>query len=366
MSTASPTPPDRRAVPRRKAVLITGGAGFVGTNLAHALLDAGERVIVFDNLSRPGVEANLQWLRTQHDGALQVCVEDVRNRAALARVVREAKQVYHFAAQVAVTTSLVDPTMDFEVNAGGTLNVLEAIRAQSTPPSLVFTSTNKVYGHLPDLPLREVAGRYEPVCETTRARGIDESRPLEFCSPYGCSKGAADQYVLDYARVFGIAAVVFRMSCIYGPHQCGTEDQGWVAHFAARALDGAPLTIYGDGRQVRDVLHVADLVAALRLAHQHAPGIAGQAFNIGGGPSRTTSLLELLDRLAAATGQPLRVAHEDWRPGDQRYYVSNTARFEHATGWRPRFDVDTGLRDLVQWLSRRERTSATQAERMAS
>ena len=227
------------SAPANGTVLITGGAGFVGTNLAHRLAAQGRTVRIYDNLSRPGVEQNARWLVETHGDLIHVEVADVRDGEALRRAVRGVSQAYHLAAQVAVTTSLTDPLTDFEVNARGTLNLLEAVRAQDVPPSLVFTSTNKVYGGLEDVPLRVRSRRYEPEDTAIRAQGISEARPLDFHSPYGCSKGAADQYVLDYARTYGLPAVVFRMSCIYGPHQFGTEDQGWVAHFLIRALEAS-------------------------------------------------------------------------------------------------------------------------------
>jgi CDP-paratose 2-epimerase len=274
--------------------------------------------------------------------------------------VRGAGEVFHFAAQVAVTTSLTGPVHDFEVNARGTLNVLEAVRAQATPPSLVFTSTNKVYGGLPHLTFRAQGRRYVPEDGEVRERGISERCPLDFESPYGCSKGAADQYVLDYARTYGLKACVFRMSCIYGPRQFGTEDQGWVAHFLLRALDGHPITLYGDGMQVRDVLFVDDLVRALQLAQEKMEQLSGQAFNIGGGPERTVSLLELLEQIGELNGKKPQVRFEDWRPGDQRYYVSDTRRFQQASGWAPEVDVREGVRRLYTWLRQMRGEAAVQ------
>jgi CDP-paratose 2-epimerase len=218
--------------------LITGGAGFIATNVADRLLAEGGRVRLFDNLSRDGVEENLRWIARRYGDRVEFVRGDIRDEDAVRRVVRDVDQVFHFAAQVAVTTSLVDPFLDFEVNARGTLNLLEAIRALERPPSLLFTSTNKVYGDLDDVPLRRRRTRYEPADERLLHEGISERRSLDFHSPYGCSKGAAEQYVLDYARTFGLPATVFRMSCIYGPHQFGTEDQGWVAHFLIQALAG--------------------------------------------------------------------------------------------------------------------------------
>jgi CDP-paratose 2-epimerase len=251
---------------------------------------------------------------------------------------------------VAVTTSLIDPSTDFDVNAGGTLNVLEAARHSATQPSLVFASTNKVYGALSDVRLQRRGKRYEPVDDRLRRQGVDESRPLEFHSPYGCSKGAADQYVLDYARSFGLRAIVMRMSCIYGPHQNGTEDQGWVAHFIRCALDNEPVTVYGDGCQVRDVLFVDDLVDAFELARLDADKLGGRVFNLGGGPRNVLSILELIDSVDRSSDRDLRVSFEDWRVGDQRYYVSDTTGLRDLTGWRAGVPVEAGLESLREWL----------------
>jgi len=335
---------------RGGTALITGGAGFVATNVADRLLRDGARVRLFDNLSRPGVEQNVRWLQEEHGDRVELVVGDVREAEAVRAAVRGVDRVFHFAAQVAVTTSLADPVTDFEVNARGTLNLLEAIRALDEPPTLLFTSTNKVYGDLDDLPLRQLRSRYAPADPAIARRGIAEDRPLDFHSPYGCSKGAAEQYVLDYARTFGLPATVFRMSCIYGPHQFGTEDQGWVAHFAIQALNGRALTLYGDGLQVRDVLFVDDLVEAMLLAHDRIRMTAGRAFNIGGGPANTVSLLELLELLGDVAGARPRFALEPWRAADQRYYVSDVRSFEAATGWRPRVSVRAGLERLITWL----------------
>jgi CDP-paratose 2-epimerase len=296
------------------------------------------------------VERNLAWLQATHGDRVRPVVADVRDAAALRRAVREAGEVYHFAAQVAVTTSLVDPLDDFTVNAQGTVALLEALRALDEPPPLLFTSTNKVYGDLADVPMTTDGQRWAPADAEVAACGMSERRALDFHSPYGCSKGAADQYVLDWARSYGLRTIVFRMSCIYGPHQYGTEDQGWVAHFLIRALEGDPIVLYGDGRQVRDVLFVEDLVDAMLLARRHADRLAGQAYNIGGGPTNTTSLLELLDRIGRLHGRRPRVRHEPWRTGDQKWYVSDVRAFEAATGWRPRTGVAEGLERLYAWL----------------
>jgi CDP-paratose 2-epimerase len=330
-----------------RPALITGGAGFIGTNLADRLARNGRQVIVYDNLSRPGVERNISWLKHEHGDRVRVEHADIRDHDRLRAAVRRAGQVFHFAAQVAVTTSLVDPTEDFTVNAGGTLKLLEAIRACAERPSLVFTSTNKVYGELGDLRVREGDGRYVPAGRAS----VDEGCPLDFHSPYGCSKGAADQYVLDYSRSFGLPTAVFRMSCIYGPHQCGNEDQGWVAHFLIRALKGEPITIYGNGKQVRDILFVDDLVDAFLAAQANMATLAGRAFNIGGGADKTVSLLELVELIEMLEKRPVQLSFGPWRTGDQRYYVSDHQAFTRATGWAPRVKVAQGVARLRNWLA---------------
>jgi CDP-paratose 2-epimerase len=311
----------------------------------------GWRVRLFDNLSRAGVETNVRWLAHEHGDRIELRIGDVRDLAAVEAAVRGVSRVFHFAAQVAVTTSLTDPFLDFDVNARGTLNLLEALRRLDTPPSLLFTSTNKVYGELDDLQVVARDTRYAPRDGKAAASGISESRPLHFHSPYGCSKGAAEQYVLDYARTFGLPATVFRMSCIYGPHQFGTEDQGWVAHFAIQALKERPLALYGDGLQVRDVLFADDLVDAMLRAHACIDRTAGEAYNIGGGPANTISLIELLDLLTDIVERRPTYTIEPWRPADQRYYVSDYRKFAQATGWAPRMGVRTGVERLVAWLT---------------
>ncbi len=330
--------------------LITGGAGFVGTNLADRLLSQGEQVVVLDDLSRPGVERNLQWLRAAHPDHLQVVQGDIRDPDDVRLAARAADRVFHFAAQVAVTTSVSNPVHDYSVNLGGTLTLLEELRRRSEPPPLLFTSTNKVYGKLAGLQVEQSGQRYEPRDPEVREHGIGEHWPLQFASPYGCSKGAADQYVLDYAETYGMPAVVFRMSCIYGPHQCGNEDQGWVAHFLMQARDGALITLYGDGRQVRDVLYVEDLLDAMLLATTQVEQLSGQAFNMGGGAQSTVSLLELL-ALIGELGPAPDVHVGDWRVGDQRYYVSDTRRFSAATGWAPQVTPTEGVTLLHDWLA---------------
>src|SRR3954451_24841982 len=319
--------------------VITGGAGFIGTNVASRLVEDGMPVVVLDNLSRPGVERNLNWLLETYGTRVRFEQGDIRDREVLRRVLPGARKVGHLAAQVAVTTSLDEPLHDFGVNAEGTITLLEELRRLDRPPFLLFTSTNKVYGSLPDLPLELVDNRWSPADPVLRERGLSEAQPLDFCTPYGCSKGAADQYVLDYAKTYGLPAIVFRMSCIYGKHQHGNEDQGWLAHFVLRALAGEPLTIYGDGAQVRDALYAEDLVEAMLAASADAERLAGTAFNMGGGSPNTISLLELLDLLEELDCERPSIDYRGTRTGDQRWYVSDTTRVREATGWRPAVNV---------------------------
>jgi CDP-paratose 2-epimerase len=346
--------------------LVTGGAGFIGSNLAHRLMASGRKVRVLDNLSRPGVEQNLQWLRQQHGPLLEFVRADIRDAAAVQQAMAGVQQVFHFAAQVAVTTSLEDPQEDFAINALGTLNVLEAARSRPVPPGVIMTSTNKVYGGLEDLALSVQGQRYLPVDAEITQRGIGESRPLDFHSPYGCSKGTADQYVVDYARSYGMTTLVFRMSCIYGPRQFGTEDQGWVAHFILRALRGERITLYGDGMQVRDVLFVDDLVDAFLLAEQNAHRLKGRAFNMGGGPENAISLQDLLDRIEELHGERPSVSFDAWRTGDQRYYVSDTQGFQRETGWKPQVGAQEGIARLFEWLEARQDKRGATALRLVA
>ncbi len=332
-------------------VLVTGGAGFIGTNLTARLIEQGCHVVVLDSLVRPGSDANARWLQRTYPQRFELIAADVRDRAAVFHALHDVGHVFHLAAQVAVTTSLAEPTIDFDVNARGTLVLLEAIRACRVPPSLVFTSTNKVYGGLDDIELTELSTRYVPRDGRVRDRGIGEQRALDFHSPYGCSKGAADQYVRDYARSYGLRTVVLRMSCIYGPHQNGSEDQGWVAHFVRHASTDRAVTVFGDGKQVRDVLYIDDLVNALLLARERIEPLSGRAFNIGGGPRNTVSLIELIASLEAAADVRLEVAFAGWRVGDQRYYVSDTTAFHEATGWTAAVAPSRGLAKLREWLA---------------
>jgi len=333
-----------------RPILITGGAGFIGSNLADRLAGEGNEVLVYDALSRPGVERNLAWLKQRHGSLVTHVAGDVRDEDELVRAVADARAVFHMAAQVAVTTSLVDPREDFEINVRGTVNLLDAVRVRQEAVPVIFASTNKVYGDLADIDFDTLHDRYEPKSFVAR-RGVDESRPLDFHTPYGCSKGAADQYVLDYARSFGVPTVVFRMSCIYGQRQMGTEDQGWVAHFLIRALEGKPLTIYGDGRQVRDILDVGDAVNAYVRALASIDRVSGRAFNLGGGPSNAVSLLELIEEMRAITHRDIAISFEDWRQGDQRWFVANTAAAQAALDLPKRRHWREGVAALASWLA---------------
>lgn len=327
-------------------ILVTGGAGFMGSNLVRHLAGLGHCCVVFDNLSRPGVRANLEWLRSEAPG-VEFVQGDVRDAAAVQAAVRDVEAIYHLAAQTAVTTSVVEPREDFEINALGTLNVLEAARRSPRPPRVVFASTNKVYGDLQDLEIVERETRYA----LSRGDGVSEAHPIEFHTPYGCSKGAADQYVQDYGRMYGLRTAVLRLSCVYGPRQFGTEDQGWVAHFVIAAVLGRPLAIYGDGKQVRDILFIDDLVRLYaRFLEVADAGVWGRAYNAGGGPANTLSLLELLDLLWHEAGRRPQVTFHDWRPADQRVYISDTAQVRRALGWQPEVSPPDGVRRLFAWV----------------
>ena len=331
-------------------VLVTGGAGFVGSNLTANLLRDGFDVTVVDGLLRGGSQHNLAWLRAQDSsGRLTFVQGDVRDFETMCHAAKDADIIYHFAAQVAVTSSVEDPRTDFECNALGTFNVLEAARRSGRRPIFVFTSTNKVYGNMEELETAERPTRYEYV---DHPYGVPESQPLDFHSPYGCSKGAADQYVRDYARIYDLPAVCFRMSCIYGPRQFGTEDQGWIAHFIIAAMTGKPINIYGDGKQVRDVLFIDDLVRALRLAAEKIDVTAGEIFNIGGGPDNVLSVWhEFGELLAKLKGEKVQAGYGDWRPGDQPCYVSDIRKAGAVMGWKPLIDKETGIKRLWDWVA---------------
>jgi len=331
-----------------RSVLIFGGAGFIGANLARRLLlETCARVHIFDNLSRRGVQHNLGPLKEAagRSGRLRVTVGDVRDATAVERATNDATEIYQFAAQVAVTTSMTDPRCDFETNSMGTFNVLEGARLSGNRPFLLFTSTNKVYGEMLEEPVKLAPTRYD----YAQRKSVSEEQPLDFHSPYGCSKGAADQYVHEYSRTYGLPTVVFRMSCIAGEMQYGNEDQGWVAHFLYTALRGASLVIYGDGRQVRDVLYVGDLVRAFEAVRSSLATTSGEIYNVGGGPENTISLVELVDEIASLTGKRLKYCHERRRPGDQLIYVSDYSKLARDAGWKPRSSVRQTLAAIFEF-----------------
>jgi CDP-paratose 2-epimerase len=345
-----------------RPVLITGGAGFVGSNIADRLAREGHEVLIYDALSRAGVETNLRWLQQRHPGRIAAMIDDIRDADRLARAVVEAKAVFHMAAQVAVTTSLVDPRQDFDTNIEGTFNLLEAIRTRAPETPLVFASTNKVYGELRGLEFALGANGYAPTDDFIARNGVSEAQPLDFHTPYGCSKGAADQYVLDYARSYGLRAAVIRMSCIYGQRQMGTEDQGWVAHFLIRALMGEPITIFGDGHQVRDILHVDDAVTAYLAAWRQIDDIRGGAFNLGGGPVNAVSLRTLIAHIGELLGRDVDLRFEDWRAGDQRYFVADTLHIDGSLGLAPKRPWREGVAHLAAWLAEERRLTSPRVE----
>lgn len=328
--------------------LVTGGAGFIGSNLTLQLLNNGCEVTVFDNLSRRGSEKNLVWLLQNHNAKnLRVEVKDIRDFAAIKEAVASVDAVFHLAAQVAVTTSFLNPREDFEVNALGSFNVLEAARQVNHPPILIFSSTNKVYGAMDKIKVKKNSSRYAYV---DFPEGIAEDYPLDFHSPYGCSNGVADQYTRDYYRMYGIPTVVFRQSCIYGPRQMGMEAQGWVAYLAISAYKGRPITIYGDGKQVRDILYVDDLVAAYLAAVAKIEKVAGEVYNIGGGKENALSLLEYLRLLGKKINRKVKIKYAEWRPGDQKVFISNNAKLKKELGWVPKTSFKEGVDKLLDWI----------------
>lgn len=329
--------------------LITGGAGFIGSNYVQRLLARGEQVTIYDNLSRAGAPRNLAWLKqTYGEKAFDVIVADVRAADRIAQAAKSADVIVHLAGQVAVTTSVIDPRDDFESNAIGTFNVLEAARLSGRNPIFIYASTNKVYGGMEDVALAEEATRWRYKDLTN---GCPETQPLDFHSPYGCSKGAGDQYVRDYARIYGLRSVVFRQSAIYGPRQFGIEDQGWMAWFVIAAVMGRPITIYGDGKQVRDMLYVDDLAHAYDLAIENIEAVKGQVFNVGGGAGNIISVwAEFGPRLEKLLGDTIEVARGDWRPGDQRVFYADIRKAANELGWRPKIAVEEGVGKLFEWV----------------
>jgi len=330
-------------------ILITGGAGFIGCNLAEACIRAGHQVTIFDNLSRRGSRANLDWLRAAFGDGFRFVQDDIRDFPSILAAASGQQAIYHLAAQTAVTTSVTDPRPDFEINALGTFNVLEAARHAGHDPVFIYSSTNKVYGGMEDAPATELATRY---VLGDYLDGVSEERPLDFHSPYGCSKGSADQYVHDYSRIYGLRSVVFRQSCIYGQRQMGVEDQGWVAWFVIAAVTGKPITIYGNGKQVRDLLHVDDLVRAFQMTTEQIDVTKGKVYNLGGGPANTLSIwAEFGPLLKELTGREIvPAAWRDWRPGDQPVFVADVSKARREFGWVPQVSVRDGIACLVAWV----------------
>ena len=328
---------------------ITGGAGFIGSNYVSRLLERGEKVTIYDNLSRAGASRNLAWLQEKYGKtAFQLTAGDVRDAALLNASSRDADVIIHLAAQVAVTTSVVNPREDFEINALGTFNVLEAARISERKPVILYASTNKVYGGMEDVKVVEDATRWHYM---DLPQGCPETQPLDFHSPYGCSKGTGDQYVRDYARIYGLRSVVCRQSCIYGPRQFGVEDQGWIAWMIIAAVTGKPITIYGDGKQIRDVLYVNDLLNAYDAAIARIDKVKGQVYNLGGGPENTMSIWTEFGRLLEGLlGRPVPVARADWRPGDQKVFVADIRKAERELGWKPAVGVEQGVGRLFEWV----------------
>ena len=329
--------------------LITGGAGFIGSNYVNRLLERREDVVVYDNLSRAGAPRNVDWLRQTHGpDSFQLVTGDVRDAALLTDTAKDTDVIVHLAGQVAVTTSVLHPREDFESNALGTFNVVEAARLSGRDPIVLYASTNKVYGGMEDVPLAESATRWQYANLT---HGCPETQPLDFHSPYGCSKGTGDQYARDYARIYGLRSVVLRQSCIYGPRQFGIEDQGWLAWFVIAAVMGQPITIYGDGKQVRDVLHVDDLMDVYDTSITRIDDIAGKVYNIGGGAENVISIYaEFFPMLEKLLGREIPVERDDWRPGDQRVFYADIRAAINDLNWQPRIDVETGIKKLYDWV----------------
>lgn len=329
-------------------LFITGGAGFIGVHTANYYLSKGDKVTIFDNFSRRGTRENVSWLKQKYGNKNLTVIEgDIRDFNILKRSIPGHDVIIHLAGQVAVTTSVVNPREDFEINALGTFNVLESVRLLTPNSILLFASTNKVYGGMEEIKIIKDNNRYK---YKDLPGGIPETQNLDFHSPYGNSKGAADQYTRDYHRIYGLLTVVFRQSCIYGTHQFGIEDQGWVSWFTIAAVLGKPITVYGDGMQVRDVLFVEDLINAYDLAIGRIKLAAGQIYNVGGGPKFTLSLLELLDLLEKKLGKKIPFAFSDWRPGDQPVYISNIAKIKKHLNWQPQVNVQEGTSKMIDWI----------------
>ena len=329
--------------------LVTGGAGFIGSNYVHRLIQRNERVTIFDNLSRAGAPRNVAWLEeTFGKNGFRLIVGDVRSAADITEAAQDADVIIHLAGQVAVTTSVTKPREDFEANALGTFNTLEAARASGRNPIFIYASTNKVYGGMEDVKLVEDATRWR---YAELEHGCAETQPLDFHSPYGCSKGTGDQYVRDYARIYGLRSVVFRQSCIYGPRQFGIEDQGWLAWMVIAAVTGRKITIYGDGKQVRDVLHVNDLLSAYDAAVEKIDVAQGQVYNMGGGTRNILAVwAEFGPMLEKLLGKQIDVARDDWRPGDQRVFYADFRKAQRELGWEPKISLEQGIKMIFEWV----------------
>lgn len=330
--------------------LITGGAGFIGSNYAARCIQRGEAIKIFDNLSRAGSLRNLKWLEESFGKtSFELIKGDVRDSDSIDKAIKGAGKILHLAAQVAVTTSVTDPQTDFEINAQGTFNVLEATRKTGDYPPLIFASTNKVYGGMENVQVIEKTSRYD---YKDLPFGASENQPLDFHSPYGCSKGSGDQYVRDYHRIYGLPTLVFRQSCIYGTRQFGVEDQGWVAWFIIAAVLGKPITIYGDGKQVRDILFVEDLLDAYDAGFARLPEIGGQIFNIGGGRQNTISVWqEFQPILEKLLGKSIPTSRSDWRPGDQPVFISDIRKAQEILKWSPKVSAEKGIDRLFNWVN---------------
>jgi CDP-paratose 2-epimerase len=328
---------------------ITGGAGFIGSNSADYFARQGHDIILFDNMTRIGGPANVEWLCQQHGDRIQLIEGDIRDYEALTQTIGGADVVLHLASQVAVTTSVQNPREDFEINALGTFNVLEAVRHFCPDAAVIYASTNKVYGGMEEVGIVEQESRY---AYANFPHGIPETTPLDFHSPYGCSKGAGDQYMMDYARIYGLRTLVFRQSCIYGRRQFGVEDQGWVAHFVIATVMNRSISIFGDGKQVRDLLHVSDLIRAYELGMEKIDDLRGQALNLGGGPDNTLSVwTEFGPLLAELAGHEIPIQRGDWRPGDQRVFIADVRQAQAKLGWQPTISPAAGIHDLYEWVA---------------
>jgi len=319
-----------------KKIFISGGAGFIGSNIAKFHLGKGDEVLVYDNLSRKGTETNIKWLKSLK-GKLKFISGDIRDFDTLKKHVKNSDVIYHMAGQVAVTTSIVNPRDDFEINAMGTLNVLEAMRLYAKNAVLIYASTNKVYGNFDN--------------SNFPKNGISENQLLDFHSPYGCSKGTGDQYVRDYGRVYNLKTIVFRQSCIYGDRQLGNEDQGWVIHFAKAILNNQKLTIFGDGKQVRDILYIDDLINAYQIAIKKSVKGKPMIYNVGGGIRNSISLLNLIKLIEQKVGEKAMVKFEKVREGDQKIYISDITKIKNDLGWQPKIDIDHGVAKLLKWTT---------------